>query len=442
MSARPTERTDSPSSEALARELLAFIDASPTPYHAVLECAQRLEAVGFHRLDERDAWSLAPSSRFYVVRGGASLAAFVVGEKPPHKKGFKLVGAHTDSPCLRIKPKPDVRRHGYLQVAVEPYGGVLYSTWLDRDLSIAGRVVVDNGTAQGETRMVRIRQPLLRIPNLAIHLERTVNSEGLRLNAQQHLVPVIGLDRNGAPDELVLEVVGKEIGAPAASILGFDLCLYDTQPSVLSGVNRELIHSARLDNLASCFNAIHALTQAPDHADATRGLVLYDHEEVGSLSAHGADSTFLKDAMERITLAFAGSEPSALSRAVASSFLISADMAHAVHPNYADKHEPGHRPVLGHGPVIKVNSGQSYATDGESFGRFARLCRDVEVAHQMFVTRSDLACGGTIGPITAGMIGMKTVDVGNPLLSMHSIREMAACSDIAAMHKVLLSFYS
>ena len=442
MSARPPRTEPAPSPEALARDLLAFIDASPTPYHAVLECARRLEAVGFHRVDERDAWSLAPSSRFYVVRGGASIAAFVAGEKPPHKRGFKLVGSHTDSPCLRVKPKPDVRRHGYLQVAVEPYGGVLYSTWLDRDLSLAGRVVVDNGTPQGEARMLRIREPLLRIPALAIHLERTVNSEGLKLNAQQHLVPIIGLDRDGAPDDLVLDVVGRELGCPPAKILGFDLCLYDTQPSALSGVRKELIHAPRLDNLASCWNAIQALTLAPDHAEATRGVVLYDHEEVGSQSAHGADSTFLRDALERITLAFSGNEPSALSRAVANSFLISADMAHAVHPNYADKHEPGHRPVLGGGPVIKVNAGQSYATDGESYARFAQLCRSVEVAHQTFVTRSDLACGSTIGPITAGVVGMRTVDVGNPLLSMHSIRELAACTDVAAMQKVLLAFFS
>lgn len=441
MSARPPARPEQPSPETIARDLLTFIDASPTPYHAVAECARRLEAVGFHRLDEREAWSLAPSSRFYVVRG-ASIAAFVVGDKPPHKRGFKLVGSHTDSPCLRVKPKPDVRRHGYLQVGVEPYGGVLYSTWLDRDLSLAGRVVVDNKTPGGDARLVRIKEPLLRIPNLAIHLERTVNSEGLKLNAQQHLAPVIGLDRDGAPDELVLDVLSRELNVKANDILGLDLCLYDTQPSAISGVRKELIHAPRLDNLASCFNAIEALTKAPDHADATRGVVLYDHEEVGSLSAHGADSTFLRDAMERITLSLSGNEPSAFARAVASSFLISADMAHAVHPNYADKHEPNHRPVLGQGPVIKVNSGQSYATDGESFARFAQLCRSVEVAHQTFVTRSDLACGSTIGPITAGMLGMKTVDVGNPLLSMHSIREMAACSDIAAMQRVMLAFYS
>lgn len=442
MSARPPARPEQPSPETLARDLLAFIEASPTPYHAVLECARRLEAVGFHRVDEREAWSLAPSSRFYVVRGGSSIAAFVVGEKPPHKRGFKLVGSHTDSPCLRVKPKPDVRRHGYLQVGVEPYGGVLYSTWLDRDLSLAGRVVVQNGTPHGDTRLLRIKEPLLRIPNLAIHLDRTVNSEGLKLNAQQHLVPVIGLDRDGAPDELMLDVLSRELSCKPAEILGFDLCLYDTQPGVLSGVRKELIHSPRLDNLASCFNAVQALTLAPDHADATRGVVLYDHEEVGSLSAHGADSTFLRDALERITQALSGNEASAFSRAVASSFLISADMAHAVHPNYADKHEPNHRPVLGQGPVIKVNSGQSYATDGESFARFAQLCRSVEVAHQTFVTRSDLACGSTIGPITAGMLGMKTVDIGNPLLSMHSIREMAACTDIAALQKVLLAFFS
>jgi aspartyl aminopeptidase len=206
-------------------------------------------------------------------------------------------------------------------------------------------------------------------------------------------------------------------------------------------VRKELIQAARLDNLASCFGAVQALTQAPDQAEATRGIALYDHEEVGSQSAHGADSTFLRDALERITQALSAGEASGLQRAIASSLLISADMAHAVHPNYADKHEPGHRPVLGQGPVIKVHSGQAYATDGETYARFAQLCRSVEVPHQTFVTRSDLACGSTIGPITAGMVGLRAVDVGNPLLSMHSIREMAASSDVASMQRVLGAFF-
>jgi len=444
VAAPETKRAEGP----LARDLLAFIDASPSPYHAVLEASRRLEAVGFHRIDERDAWSLAPGSRFYVTRAGSSLAAFIVGDRPPQQRGFQLIGAHTDSPCLHIKPRPDVRRHGYLQVAVEPYGGLLYSTWLDRDLSIAGRVVVaDEGTPAGgappssTTRIVRIARPLLRIPNLAIHLERTVNTEGLKLNAQQHLVPVIGLDRDGAPDELICDVLSRELGCKPSAIVGFDLCLYDTQPGAIGGARGELLFAPRLDNLASCFAAVEALCDAPLQAPATRGIVLYDHEEVGSQSTQGADSLFLRDLLERIANACSGGEADALSRALAHSFLISADMAHAVHPNYADKHEPGHRPVLGAGPVIKVNSGQSYATDGETFARFSLLCRSVEVAPQMFVTRSDLACGSTIGPITAGMVGMRAVDVGSPLLSMHSIREMAAASDVLAMQKVLDAFF-
>lgn len=442
MPARTEARKPEAAGPHLARELLAFIADSPTPYHAVAQCRERLEAVGFHRVEEHDAWSLAPGSRFYVTRSGSSIAAFIVGEQPPHKGGFNLIGAHTDSPCLRVKPKPDVRRHGYMQVAVEPYGGVLYSTWLDRDLSIAGRVVLDDGTPSGNTRLIRIDRPLLRIPNLAIHLERTVNSEGLKLNAQNHLAPILGLDRDGAPDELVLETIGKELDCPARSIVGFDLCLFDTQPGVIAGAAGELIFSARLDNLASCFGALRALCEAQAPAKATRGIVLYDHEEVGSQSAQGADSTFLRDALERICLACSPGEPSALPRALARSMLISADMAHGVHPNYADKHEPTHRPVLGQGPVIKVNAGQSYATDGETLARFTLLCRSVEVAPQSFVTRSDLACGSTIGPITAGVVGLRAVDVGNPMLSMHSIREMAACADVGAMQKVLDKFFA
>jgi aspartyl aminopeptidase len=432
--------------DPLVRGLLDFIDASPTPYHAVIEVAQRLEAAGFVKLEEASAWQLRPSSRVYTTRAGSSVAAFVLGERPPHEAGFLLVGAHTDSPNLRIKPQPDVRNYGYHQLAVELYGGVLWHTWLDRDLSLAGRVVVDDGTKAGATRLIDFRRPVLRIPNLAIHLNRTVNTDGLKLNAQSHMVPVVALDagenesRAQLAQALCEELARSGQACDPERLVSWDLCLYDVQKSALIGLRDEFISAPRLDNLASCYGALNALCAVRGARAETRGIVLYDHEEVGSESAQGAGSPFLLDALRRIAESAANGESEALPRAVANSLMISADMAHAVHPNYADRHEPGHRPVLGKGPVLKTNVSQSYASDAETSARFALLCRSVDIVPQHFVSRSDLACGSTIGPITAARIGLRTVDVGNPLLSMHSVREMAGSADVAAMQRVLDAF--
>lgn len=432
------------------RALLQFIDASPTPYHATHEAARRLDRAGFARLNEQDAWSLSSGSRAYVTRAGSSIAAFIVGDEAPHEAGFALIGAHTDSPNLRVKPRPDVRAHGYLQLAVEPYGGLLLTTWLDRDLSLAGRVVVDDGTPSGGTHLVDLSRPVLRIPNLAIHLNRGVNSEGLKLNPQTHMVPVLGLERERAGDDEaagLLHAVAAQlekdgVACDPARIVGFDLCLYDLQPSAVGGLDDEFVFAPRLDNLASCHAALEALTTAKRSSAQTRGIVLYDHEEVGSESAQGAHSTFLRDVLARVARATAPEYGDALQRAVARSLLISADMAHAVHPNYADKHEPGHRPVLGKGPVLKTNFGQSYATDAETGARFQLVCRRAGVTPQHFVTRSDLGCGSTIGPISATRVGLRTVDIGNPLLSMHSVREMASTADVSAMQQVLNAFFA
>jgi aspartyl aminopeptidase len=339
-----------------------------------------------------------------------------------------------------------VSAHGYRQVAVEPYGGLLLTTWLDRDLSLAGRVVVDDGTPSGRTHLCDFRRAMLRIPNLAIHLNRTVNTDGLKLNPQTQMLPVLALDRDGDANAGLNHAIAAELareGTPCdpERITSFDLCLYDLQPPTVGGLHGEFIFSARLDNLASCHAALDALLSATSQRAQTRGIVLYDHEEVGSQSAQGAASPFLRDLLARLCESTAPAEPSALSRAIARSLLVSADMAHAVHPNYADKHEPGHRPVLGGGPVLKTNFSQSYASDAETSARFLLLCRKAGVTPQQFVSRSDQTCGSTIGPITAGRVGLRTVDVGNPLLAMHSIREMAATDDVAAMQKVLDAFF-
>jgi aspartyl aminopeptidase len=425
-------------------DLMAFIDRSPTPYHAVAESTRRLLAAGFRELSEAEPWSLSPGDRRFAVRGDGSLVAFEVGTASPAEAGFRVLGAHTDSPNLRLKPLADVRANGYRQLAVEPYGGVLLHTWLDRDLSLAGRVVL---RTQGAPRvaLVDFRRPLLRVPSLAIHLHREVNTEGLKLNAQSHLAPISGLeDAPPLPELLATELRAQGLSeVQPADLLGFDLSAYDVQPAALAGARGEFLCASRLDNLASCHAALHALLRAlaTGPQPCTRMLVLYDHEEVGSRSAEGAAGTLLADALERGVSGWKGGAPQGLARAVARSTLISVDMAHAVHPNYADRHEPGHRPLIGRGPVLKQNAGRSYASDARTSGLFRQLCDEVGVTPQHFVSRSDLACGSTIGPISAARVGIPTVDVGNPMLSMHSCRELAGSADVAPMCAVLARFF-
>jgi aspartyl aminopeptidase len=427
------------------QSLLDYLDASPTPFHAVAESARRLRAAGFSELREPDPWSLVPSGRHYLIRGGSSLVAFIAGRSAPERSGFLALGAHTDSPNLRIKPQPELRRYGYRQLGVEVYGSVLLSTWLDRDLSIAGRVSVErNGQVEGE--LIDFSRPLLRIPNLAIHLNRSVNTEGLLLNAQQHLAPILGLESRSQENLghlLAQELARSGKAVEPRNILCWDLCLYDSQRATLSGLDSEFIQSGRLDNLAGCYGAITALETARSDHDATRVVVLYDHEEVGSRSAQGASSSLLRFALQRITEAYGGGpQHEAFARAMARSFLVSADMAHAIHPNYADRHESNHAPVLGRGPVLKMNVNQSYATDGMTAARLEQWCRRAEVKLQPYVVRSDLPCGSTIGPITAAELGLATVDLGNPLLSMHSVREMCACDDVDALARLLDTFFA
>jgi aspartyl aminopeptidase len=424
-------------------DLLQFIDRSPTPYHAVAEAARRLAAAGFRALDEAELWELSPGDARYAVRGGGSLLAFIVGERSPAEAGFHWIGAHTDSPNLRVKPRPELEREGLQQLALEPYGGVLLHSWLDRDLSLAGRVSVA-GPEGVATSLVDFRRPLLRVPNLAIHLQREIATEGVKLNAQAHAVPVLGLAGGPALAELLVAELAAA-GAPAAGprdVVGFDLMAYDVQPAARAGARGELLFAPRLDNLASCHAAVSALVAAREARLPawTSGIVLYDHEEVGSRSAQGAAGTFLADGLERIVGSVKGGARQGLARAAARSLLISADMAHAVHPNWADKHEPGHRPRLGGGPVLKVNAGQAYASDAPGLAFVTQLARGCGFEPQHFVTRSDLACGSTIGPIAAAQVGIRTVDLGSPMLSMHSCRELAAAADVAPLLALLGAF--
>ena len=415
------------------QDLLEYIDASPTPFHAVARTAARLEAQGYRLLDEAEPWNVAPGDKVYLTRGGGSLAAFQIGQAPARDAGFHLIGAHTDSPNLRIKPNPELRKAGYAQLGVEPYGGVLLHTWIDRDLSLAGRALLEDGSA----RLLRFDRALLRVPSLAIHLNRQVNTEGLKLNAQTHLAPILALD--GLEGANLRELIASELGdVEAKHILAWDLMTYDVQPAALGGAEDEFIHAARIDNLASCHAGLSALLAEDGDAALTRGLVLYDHEEVGSRSAQGAASDFLRSSLQRLS----GPSAEDFYRAMAKSFLISADMAHGIHPNYTDVHEPKHQPLLGGGPVVKINVNQSYATDGESWARFERWAAEADVATQRFVVRSDLGCGSTIGPITAAELGIRTVDAGNAMLSMHSCREMAAAADVPRMIALMQRFFA
>ncbi len=414
--------------------LLEFLGASPTPFHAVAAGVRQLEAHGFTGLSEENPWQDLPAGRYFVTRNDSSLIAFTWSGR---NKAARLhcVGAHTDSPCLKLKPNPVQENSGCLQLGAEVYGGALLGPWFDRDLSLAGRVCLRDGDRL-RTVLVDFRRPMAIIPSLAIHLDREANKKK-EINKQTDLVPLAGLPGDGR--EGFLKILQQEVMAGHAEltdpeISDFDLFFYDTAPPSLIGLDRELLSSARLDNLVSCAAALQALVQ-PDTADNSF-IILNDHEEVGSVSTVGAQGPFLLDVLERL-LPEVEQRKTVLRR----SLLISADNAHGVHPNFAAKHDPQHQPRMEQGPVIKFNANQRYATNAQTAARFRLLCSRAQVPVQEFVMRNDMACGSTIGPLTAAEIGLDTVDVGIPSLAMHSIRETAACRDCWYLYKVLTQFF-
>jgi aspartyl aminopeptidase len=425
---------------ARARDLCAFIDASPMPHQAVAECEKRLVDAGFRELFEGDAWKLEPGRGYFVARNGTTILAFRLAAKAPSETGVALVGAHVDSPNLRVKPRAEWGMEGYRQLAVEVYGGPILATWTDRDLGLAGRVVLAGagGGPRGGVRqaLVTIRRPIARVSNLAIHLNRDVNEKGLLLDKQRHLPPMLGLADTAEREEWTLRrLLAKEVGAKADDVLSYDLGLFDVTPSSLGGLAEEFVFAPRLDNLGSSHAALVALIEAANRGGEQERswlIALYDHEECGSQSLQGAQGTFVRDVLSRIATCHPAAGPKTheeIGRTLARSLLVSSDMAHAVHPNYSEMHEPLHRPRLNRGPAIKRNDNQRYATDGESAALFTTLCREAGFEPQHFVSRTDLPCGTTIGPIAAAGVGVKTVDVGNPMLSMHSIRECCGMYD-------------
>jgi aspartyl aminopeptidase len=420
----PSPSDDRADEISLGDDLRAFIDASPSPSHAVAETARRLTAAGFTELAETDRWSPAPGAQHFVVRHG-SVVAFRVGSRPLAESGMRLIGAHTDSPTFKVRPHSDVRQAGYRLVGVEPYGGGLWHTWLDRELTVAGRVVLRGGA----TALVRLPGAPLRLPSLAIHLDRSVR-EGLTLDPQRQLVPVWDRGLEGEPG--LIEAIAFAADVDPDDVVGHDLVLADTQPAGRAGADGSWIAAPRLDNLGCTHAGLLALLAAPA-GERTQVFVANDHEEVGSGSMAGARGSFLEDVVRRLAGATDPGDPQAAHRAVARSLLVSADMAHAVHPTQHDRHEPEHRPVLGGGPVLKLNANQAYATDATTGGWFAERCAEAGVPLQRFVSRADLPCGSTIGPLTATRLGIATVDVGSPTLAMHSCRETASALDVPLM---------
>jgi len=414
-------------------KLLTFLKASPTPFHAVQNMATQLNDAGFHELREGDAWKLQRGEKYFVVRNDSALVAFVYGNNEITKSGIRFVGAHTDSPCLKVKPDPEISSKGYFQLGVEVYGGVLLNPWFDRELSLAGRISYVNKQGSVGSMLVDFEKPLAIIPSLAIHLDREANNSH-SINAQTQLPPIMML-AEGKTDfrQLLLEHIRTEI-SDIEKVLDYELSFYDVQAPALVGLHEDFMASARLDNLLSCFIGLQALLSADGGQSCL--LICNDHEEVGSVSASGAEGTLLRTVLERWL-------PNVEERArtLDASMMISTDNAHAVHPNYSDKHDHNHGPLMNGGPVIKVNASQRYASNSETQAMFRYLCEQEGVPVQSFVTRSDMACGSTIGPITAAAIGVKTVDVGIPQLAMHSIRELCGAKDPEYLYRVLMRFY-
>jgi len=432
--------TITPESRAQAQDLLNFIDASPSPWHAVQSIEQRLLAQGFKALQEAERWKIEAGGSYYVVRGGASIIAFKMGMLSLEESGFRMIGAHTDSPGLRLKTHAAHASDGLLRLGVEIYGGPILATFTDRDLSLAGRVNVR--TANGfETRLIKFDRPLVRLPNLAIHMNREVNEQGLKLNKQTELPLLFGLEGKelGAREQF-LAYLADALKVKADDIVSHELNVFDTQKGTFWGANQEFIANSQLDNLASCHAAVTALL-AIDKLAATAICAFFDHEEVGSESATGAGGSFAADVVDRISIAM-GIDEEAQHCASAKSFFVSADMAHAYQPNFPNAYEPNHHVMVNAGPVIKTNASQRYSTNADTAARFISLCEGAGVPYQNYTHRTDLGCGSTIGPIIASRLGVASVDVGSPMWAMHSLRESAGVLDVGYMIGVMKAVFN
>lgn len=446
--------------------LVDFLNESWTQFHATAEAKRLLLEAGFIQLREQDEWDVQPGGRYFFTRNMSCIIAFAVGEKYVAGKGFHVIAAHTDSPCPKLKPVSATSKLGFLTVNVQPYGAGLWHTWFDRDLSVAGRVILKTSDGSLSHKLVKVKRPILRIPTLAIHLDRSVNTDGFKPNLETHFMPVLASqikadlccasDENVLPPyprkshhSLLLQVLADELACDIEEVADFELNVCDTQPSCLGGARNEFVYSGRLDNLASSFCALRALLDTCSHsadlsnASCIRMVALFDNEEVGSNSAQGAGAPTMFQAMKRITkcLTHRFPEEGVFERAIQKSFLVSADMAHGVHPNYSEKYEDHHQPKLQKGIVIKHNANQRYATNTVTSFLFKEVANINHLPTQDFVVRNDMGCGSTIGPILAAGVGIRTVDCGIPQLSMHSVREMCGVEDVNIAYKHFKAFY-
>ncbi|KAI1281246.1 aspartyl aminopeptidase-like protein [Xylaria sp. FL0933] len=482
-----------------ALDFLDFVNASPTPYHAVHQSIIRLEKAGFTPVKERDNWSstLKPGGKYYMTRNGSTIVAFAIGAQWRPGNPIAMIGAHTDSPCLRVKPVSKKSGVGFMQVGVETYGGGIWHSWFDRDLSLAGRMLVRDGKGNFVQRLVKIDRPIIRIPTLAIHLDR---SPEFNPNKETELFPIAGmvaaeLNRTGKNDEAkpsetennpeetfqplknmsdrhhpyILELIAENAGVKVEDVVDFEIVLYDVQKSCLGGLNEEFIYSARLDNLEMTYCSVMGLIESVNKSDLSketsiRLITCFDHEEIGSTSAQGADSDLLPAVVRRLSiLAGSGgrhgdsasdkswehisSDPdvdltTAFEQTMAVSFLVSADMAHSVNPNYVGKYESNHQPEMNKGTVIKINANQRYATNSPGIVLLQEVAKRAGVPLQLFVVRNDSPCGSTIGPMLSAKLGVRTLDLGNPQLSMHSIRETGGAYDVEHAIKLFEAYLS
>lgn len=416
--------------------LLAFLGASPTPFHAVREIALLAEQAGFQRLEEQDEWRLESAGKYYLTRNDSAIVAFDLAGRELEQVGLRMVGAHTDSPCLKVKPNPEITAKGFRQLGVEVYGGALLNPWFDRDLSLAGRVTLVDSRGTVASALVDVKRPIASVPSLAIHLDREAN-QARSINAQTDIPLVLGVAEKSQDWSFraLLKQELMESGHEVDQVLDYEIYAYDTQAPAITGLDSEFIVSARLDNLLSCFVGASALFDGQSDGYPSL-LVCNDHEEVGSASAAGAQGNLLKSVLDRLL-----PDPERRSRAIARSMLISVDNAHGLHPNYANKYDDNHGPLINQGPVIKINASQRYASNSETSAVFRHLCHQQDIPVQSFVVRSDMGCGSTIGPITATEIGVKTLDIGVPTFAMHSIRELAGSDDPFHLWRALRTFY-
>ncbi|MFL0246419.1 M18 family aminopeptidase [Candidatus Clostridium stratigraminis] len=425
----------------LAEELIDFIYESPSAFHAALSVKNNLLEKGFTELKEEEAWKLNKGGKYFTTKNDSAIIAFVVGKGNIEVNGFKLIGAHTDSPSFRIKPRPEiVSENNYVKLNTEIYGGPILSTWFDRPLSAAGRVILKGkNILNPETRLININRPILIIPNLAIHMNRNIN-KGYEINGQKDTLPLLSMISEGfEKNNYLLSVIANELKVDIKDILDFDLYLYEFEKGKVIGLNNEFISCSRLDDLAMVHAGIKAITNV-EASEATNVMIAFDNEEVGSHTKQGADSEVLSNILERIVLSLGGNRESFF-RAISKSFMISADLAHALHPNSEEKADPVNRPIINKGPVIKLAANQSYTTDSNTAAVYEQICLKVGVPVQRFVNRSDSPGGSTIGPITSTHLAIRSVDMGTPILAMHSVRELGGVMDHSYAIKSFEEFY-